>query len=71
MGPVVANRFCNDVLRIEVQSIFLNRLNANVAENHGKALAFAGAEGEKVQVPRRSERIFEPRSVQHSAFENE
>ena len=51
MGPVVANRFCNDVLRIEVQSIFLNRLNANVAENHGKALAFAGAEGEKVQVP--------------------
>ena len=39
--PVVTNRFRHQVLRIEEQSISLDRLNANFAEYHHETLSFA------------------------------
>ena len=40
-APVVTNRFRHQVLRIEEQSISLDRLNANFAEYHHETLSFA------------------------------
>ena len=69
--PMVANRFRHKALRIEDQSIVLDRLNANLAEPHHKTLSFSLTEGKKVQVSCRSKRIFEPSRIEHGALEDD
>ena len=69
--PVVANRFRHQVLRIEDQSILLDRLYADFAEYRHKTLGCPLTDGKKVQVSGRSKRIFEPGRVEHGALEDE
>lgn len=45
---IVANRFRGNVLGIEAQPVFLNRLNTNSPKDPDKALGFAIAKGKKV-----------------------
>ena len=66
-----AARFDKDVFGIETQSVARDRLGADVAKDFKKRDGLAVGEGKEIEVARGSERICEPRDIEHGTLENE